>query len=229
MKTKLFAFLSAFFLMTAMINAQSSETRNVSSFSELEIGGVFNVYLSQGNKEEVKIEAPAEYMDRIITKNDGNRLVLKLDKKWSTKNMKKISIYVTFKNLEALENGGVGNLKSDGTLTFDNLYFKNSAVGNTDLSLEAKSIDAKFSSVGNITLSGNVNDMTIKNTSVGSLKASNLKVGKLDIENRAVGSTEIYAEQELSIDNESVGSLRYKGNATIKKLNSSGIGKVKKM
>jgi len=229
MKSKLFSLLVLFFLSSAVMVAQSSDKRKVGSFSELKIAGVFDVHLSQGNTEMVEIQAPDHVIDDIITENKGGRLTVKMREKKNYKNLKKVKVFISFKNLDYLENANVGSLKSDGTLSFNKLDLKITAVGNTDLDIEAKSIDADISAVGNTQLTGNVNKMSIRNKSVGNFRASDLKVDHLEIRSTAVGNTEVYAEKEISIHNSGIGGLRYKGNATIKELNSSGIGKVRKM
>ncbi|MEL6922595.1 MAG: head GIN domain-containing protein [Bacteroidota bacterium] len=221
--------LCSLLLSISIITAQKTETRSVDSFSKLEIGGVFAIELKQGNEESVVIEARADQMAYIITESRGDKLVVKMKDKENYKKWDDVKVTVNFKSLDYLNNNGVGSLKSIGTLKFDNLELKNASVGKTKLTLQANKVDANISSVGNTELSGTVKTMRIKNSSVGNLRASDLKVDYLDIRNSAVGSAEVYAEKELSITNEGVGGLRYKGNAVVKEMNSSGLGRIRKM
>ncbi|HTM92542.1 MAG TPA: DUF2807 domain-containing protein, partial [Flavisolibacter sp.] len=78
---------------------------NVSSFDALKASGVYESRLSQGNKESVKIEADENLQEYFNVRNDGNKLVIDMDK-LNNKNLKgksKTKVYVTFKNLKELE------------------------------------------------------------------------------------------------------------------------------
>ena len=84
-----------------------SVTRDVtvSSFSALEASGVYELKLSQGSKESVKIEADENLQDLFQVHNEGSKLVIDM-KKLEHKNLNihdKIRIYVTFKNLKSME------------------------------------------------------------------------------------------------------------------------------
>ena len=231
MKKLLIAFLSL--IMFVGINntfAQSQrETRNIKAFSKLELGGVFEVQIRQGDKEKLELEANPRLLEYVIVKNEGNRLIVKMREKSHFKKMKKIKIYVTITDIDELEISTVGNVESVGTLNLDKLYLRNHGVGNLDLKLNAKQLNAKISAVGNIRLAGNIDVVEIDNKSVGNLEAFDLKANKLTIDNRGVGSAEVYASKEISINSSGVGSLYYKGDATVKSLNSRGIGKIKKL
>src|SRR3954471_5806291 len=84
-----------------------SVTRDVpvSSFESLKASGVYELKLSQGNKETVKIEADENLQQYFNVHNDGNKLVIEMEKlKNKNLNVKtKMKVYVTFKNLKELE------------------------------------------------------------------------------------------------------------------------------
>ena len=72
----------------------------VSSFSELKASGVYELRLSQGDKESVKIEADENLQDLFQVKNEGNKLVIDMKKlkNINLKSKNKMRVYVTFKN-----------------------------------------------------------------------------------------------------------------------------------
>ncbi len=205
------------------------ENRTVESFSSIDIGGVLNVYLTQGDTESVTVEADENLLDLIITENRGNTLVVKLKKGVDIKKAKEKNVYITLRSIDELEVGGVVNVKTTNALTADAFDLDIGGVGNTDLELRCNQLDAKASMVGNLTLRGAVQEANIKNGGVGSLKAFDLKVDRLTIKNSGVGSAEVQAQDEISITSSGVGSVRYKGDAAVKELSTSGVGKVKKM
>src|SRR4029079_6231395 len=124
----------------------------VSSFNALQASGVYELKLSQGNKESVKIEADENLQEYFNVHNDGNKLVIDMEKlkDKNLKNTGKMRGYVTFKNLKELSLKTVGNVSSEEQLSFEDLDLNTKSVGNVDLNLTAKKLDLDNKGVGNI-------------------------------------------------------------------------------
>lgn len=194
----------------------------VKPFDELSIGGVFSVLVSQGNKEQLRIEADDNLQDLFEVKNEGSKLVISMKKDVSFQNKdskNKMKVYITFRNLKTMELKTVGNISSEGNLSFDNLKIENMSVGSVNMNLTAKTLDIENKSVGNFTLTGKANKAIIKHNGVGSFKASNLVVQTMDIEASGVGSAEVNAEKELKVKDSFLGKVSNKGSATVKRMN----------
>jgi len=189
----------------------------VQPFDELEASGVFNVVLTQGNKEAVKIEAEDNLQQLFEVKNEGKKLIVSMKKDSHFDSKKKIIVYITFKSLKSMDLKMVGNLTSDGSLTFDNLALNNKSVGSVELKLAAQKLDINNKSVGNLKLSGKAENAVIKSNSVGSIKASDLTVQTMDIDNDGVGSAEVNAAKEIKVRESFLGKVRNVGAATIRK------------
>jgi hypothetical protein len=198
-------------------------TRDVSitSFDVLKASGVYELKLSQGNKESVKIVADENLQEYFNVHNDGNKLVIDMDKlKHKNLNSKnKMKVYVTFKKLKELELKTVGNVGSEDQLSFEDLDLTNKSVGNVDLKLTANKLDMENSSVGNVKLSGKAQDAVIKNSGVGSLEAGSFIVQTMNIENTGVGSAEVYADKNLKVKDSFLGKVKNRGSATPRKMN----------
>lgn len=200
-----------------------SVTRDVtvSSFSALEASGVYELKLSQGNKESVKIEADENLQQYFNVHNEGNKLVIDMEKlkNKNLKNAHKMKVYVTFKSLNSLDLKTVGNVSSEEQLSFDNLDLNTKSVGNVDLKFTAKKLDLENKSVGNVKLSGKADEAVVKNTGVGSFQAGNFVVQTMNIENSGVGSAEVNAEKDLKVKDNFLGKVKNKGAANIRKMN----------
>ena len=188
----------------------------VQSFSELKASGVFSIYLEQGNTESVKIEADDNFQPLFEVKNEGSRLVIKMQDHISfktKKGSKGMKVYITFKTLKNMDLNMVGSVSADKMLTFEDLAITNNSVGSIHLNLSARSVNIKNESVGTITLSGKADEAIIKNNGVGSLKAYDFIVQKMDINNSGIGSAEVNAEKELKVKDNFMGKVTNKGNA----------------
>jgi hypothetical protein len=192
---------------------------SISPFSKLKASGVYELKLSQGDKESLLIEADENLQALFIVKNEGNQLVIEM-KKLKNVNLKaktKLRIHLTFKNITDLELSTVGNVRSDEQLTFNNLELDSKSVGNVDLKLTANEINVNNSSVGNITLSGKAQTATMINNGVGNLDAGDFVVQTMNIDNSGVGNAYVNAEKELKVKDSFLGKVKNKGAAPMKK------------
>ena len=193
----------------------------VSSFDALKASGIYELKLSQGAKEAVKIEADENLQDLFQVHNEGSKLVIDM-KKLEHKNLKihdKIRIYVTFKNLKSMEFSTVGNVNSEEALTFNNLELDNRSVGHVNLNLTADKVEIKNTSVGNVKLSGKAQEAVVRNSGVGSIQAGDFVVQTMNIENTGVGHAEVNAEKNIKVKDSFLGKVRNKGAAHIRRMN----------
>ena len=187
----------------------------------MKASGVYELKLSQGSTESVKIEADENLQDLFTVKNEGSKLVIDM-KKMDNKNLKaktKMKVYVTFKDLKSLELSTVGNVNTDKTFNFNDLTITSSSVGNISLKLSGDKITLKNSSVGNIELEGKAQTAEFKNSGVGNLDAGDFVVQNLEIDNSGVGNAEVNAAKDLKVSDTMLGKVKNKGAATAKKSN----------
>jgi len=192
---------------------------SVNSFDELDASGVFNLQLSQGDKETLRIEADDNLMDLFIVENEGSTLTIKMKKNSYFNSKKQLKVYVTFKTLKSMNLGMVGGTSSDEKLKFADLKLKNQSVGSVSLNMTLQTLNMENQSVGSVKLEGSAENAVVKNNSVGSINAGNFVVQKMDIENNGVGSATVNAEKELKYSDSFLGKVSNKGNATVKKKN----------
>ena len=191
----------------------------VRSFDELDASGVFNLQLSQGDKETLRIEADDNLMDLFIIENEGSTLKIKMKKNSNFNSKKQLKVYITFRNLKSMNLGMVGGTSSDDKLKFTDLKLKNQSVGSVSLNMTLQTLNMENQSVGSVKLEGSAENAVVKNNSVGSINAGNFVVQKMDIENNGVGSATVNAEKELKYTDSFLGKVSNRGNATVKKKN----------
>lgn len=222
---------SMFLLATTVFSQKDKETKiegsgnvvtkdvAIQPFDQLEASGVFNVVLTQGNKESLKIEAEDNLQPLFEIKNEGSKLMVVMKKDSHFNSKKKMTAYVVFKNLKSMDLKMVGNVSSEGNLNFGDLSLANKSVGSVDLALNAQKLDINNKSVGNLRLSGKAENAIIRSNSVGAIKASDLLVQTMDIDNDGVGSAEVNAVKELKVKDSFLGKVRNAGSATAKRIN----------
>jgi hypothetical protein len=115
MKTIKNALLLGSLFIAGVSFAQKTETRNVSNFSKLEIGGSFDALLWQGNETVVKITSENIDTKKILTVADGNTLRISLEN--GNYHNTRIKVEVTYKSLDAIDKTGSGNLSCESDLS----------------------------------------------------------------------------------------------------------------
>lgn len=228
-------FAAAFALFaTASATAQKSDhetvegngksvTRDVpvSAFDALKASGVYELKLSQGDKEAVKIEADENLQRYFNVHNEGATLVVDMEKlkNVNLKHSNKMRVYVSFKKLKELDLKTVGSVAAEKELNFGDLEIKNASVGKVDLALSANTVKLANSSVGKVILAGKAQNAVFTNSGVGSLDAGDFVVQTMDIENSGVGGATVNAEKNLKVKDNMLGRVKNKGAAPVRKNN----------
>jgi len=191
----------------------------VKSFDELSASGVFELKLSQGDKEQVKIEAEDNLMELFTVENNGSKLDIHMKKDVDLNTKKKMTVYVIFKNLKSIDLQMVGGTSSEEQLKFSDLKLKNQSVGSVNLDMTLQTLNLENESVGSLKLKGSADNAIIKSNGVGGVNAADFIVQKMDIENNGVGGATVNAEKELKVSDSFLGKVNNKGNATAKRKN----------
>ena len=206
-------------------NVQTQE-RPISTFDKIEINGVFNVFLSQGDKEQVKVETDENLQSLIVSSVTNNVLSVTMRDSASIGKMKKINIYISVVHLSSITTNGVGKLKCTSPIKVSALSLDCKGVGLTELNVEGDKLSVNSETVGELKLSGTMKETSIKHSGLGLINAFGLLNEKLNLDVDGIGAAEVYASKDLTITSNGVGGVRYKGNPAVKRIKNEGIGKV---
>jgi hypothetical protein len=200
---------------------------DVSSFNSVRAEGLYELVLLQGDKESVKIEADDNLQDLFKVSNDGGTLVIDMPElKNSNINFNdedrhhklNLKVYVTFKQLSALNVGIIGTVRCTTPLKVDAFKIDSKNVGNIELQLNADKLTVTNKGVGNITLSGSATDAIITNAGVGKFDGENLIVQTMNIDNSGVGNADVHVEKDLKIKQSFLGKVENSGKAKERKM-----------
>jgi hypothetical protein len=203
------------------------ETREVSNFSKLDIGGAFKVYLSQGDEEKLTIEADDKEIKDVKTEVVGNKLKIYLDSDWGVR-LHEITIYLKFKNLDFIEFSGAVEVNSEVPLTFNDLGMDVSGAAELTMNFKADKLDAEFSGASEVDFSGNCKSGDLELSGASDFDAQGLEFQDLDVEVSGASDAKVWATGTLKIDASGASSIRYKGSPKVS-LDESGASSVKPM
>lgn len=203
------------------------QERNISSFSGLEVGGAFRVFLTQGDEEKLVVEADENLLDIIETKVRGGTLIISTNE--NIKQFKTMNIYLTFKDIDDMEISGACHLSGENKFRFNDLDLDCSGASEVDIKLSANSLNMDISGASSVDLFGSAERISLDISGASSLDAYELEMVDCDIEVSGAANARISVNNELSAEVSGASKLRYKGNPKIISHEVSGAGSLKKV
>ncbi len=197
----------------------------VKAFSELEIAGVFDIVILQGDAAKVVVEADDNLMELFQIENKGNRLIVDMTGTFEDK--KTNTVYITITELEKLSYSGVGDLSTTGSITLKALDCDIAGVGDLQLEVNCTDLHVNFTGVGDVMLSGTGNKATYELSGVGDLEADELKTKVVSLTLSGVGDAKVNASDEIKVNLTGLGDVKYSGSPEKKDLSNAGMGKIK--
>ena len=236
-------------LLSTTVFTQETETRKLSSFTKLDVGGSFDVILESGTEESAKIVAEGVSLDKIVTEVKGNTLEAYM-KNGNYRNIR-VKVYITYKRLEAIDKSGSGKLTCNSNLTGSAFKLTSGGSGNTVITkkieasqvtlsntgsgsvkldaLETDDADLHSSGSGNVEIGeGHAKKQAIQISGSGNVNAYGLKTIECMASVSGSGSIEISVSQSLQGTIVGSGNINYKGDAQITKSATAGSGRIHK-
>jgi hypothetical protein len=223
-------------LLLLGINSAFADTqdRHLSGFHALNLTSSFDVYITQGSTESVKVDAPSDIINRIITEVNGDVLTVRTKNEtfnwgnWFSNNHKKIIIYVSVKDIRGISISGSSDVFFKDGLHADKLELKISGSGDVTGKLNVKDLECGISGSGDIVLAGTAQTSTVSINGSGDFKARELVTAATTIRVSGSGDATVNATQKLEARVSGSGDIRYTGGANHVSTSSSGSGDVHK-
>ena len=203
----------------------TTETRNVKDFTGVKTSTAIDIYLTQGNKFEVVVEADDNLIEHIVTEVKDEVLNVYFDRVSITRASKRI-VHVTMKEIDYIKASSAGDVYGQTPVKTDHLKISTSSAGDVKLEVYAKSLDLSTSSSGDITLSGEADYLEASTSSAGDIKAYELTVKEADITASSAGDVKITVTERLKARASSAGDIYYMGNPDKVDARSSSAGDV---
>jgi hypothetical protein len=182
----------------------TKETREVSSFTGLDAGGAFTIYLSQGNATKVVVESEAKHIDKIITKvNNG---ILEISSK-GIKSSDKMNVYVTSAEISFIDVHGASSLEGITSLQGSTMKIKASGAADATLELYYDELFTDVSGAASLTITGEANTHTTKVSGAGNLSGSGLATAVTKATASGAGSANVNATSKVVSNTQGAGTV----------------------
>ncbi len=199
-----------------------TKERDVSGFSGITISGVFDVYISQGDKEELKIETDDNIQQYIIS--DVRKGILNIQITGNIKRLKTLNVYITIKELNSLIILGANNVTVSSAITTDNLEIYLSGESNLTLNVLAKKMECDITDAGIANISGNADFFDIRVADDAELNSFDLQTKICKLKASGYSQVKINVVDKLDMIVTGDGNVYYKGSPEITNRIFSGSG-----
>jgi len=234
-------YLTAFFLLTTAFSFTACEkdvlrgkgevvsrTRTVGSYDAINMGGEFEVYLTQGPAKDIILEGQENVLAELMTTTRNNQLEIKYNKH-NVKIDKPVKVYLTTPNLTEVNLSGSNTVRGLTDWQVNDLKLSSSGSGSINLTLiNANNIQSKVSGSGEITLNGIANKHELDISGSGKLKAYSLTTKISDINISGSGKAELTVTEQLIAKISGSGDVYYKGSPGTVNTSISGSGSIHK-
>ncbi|HWD86532.1 MAG TPA: head GIN domain-containing protein [Mucilaginibacter sp.] len=210
---------------------QKTEDRHLSGFNALDVGGPFDVRLTQGQTESVKVEAPEDLMSHITTEVvDGT---LKVYNKHNDMfhwgdifHHRKVLVYVVIKDVNSIVVSGSGDVTFRDGLHADKMNLHVSGSGDVDGELEVKNLETGISGSGDVKLTGHAETSAVRVSGSGDYSARGLITSNTDVHVSGSGDAKIYASNKVDASVSGSGDISYSGHPKNVYKSKSGSGDI---
>ncbi|MBK0378150.1 head GIN domain-containing protein [Mucilaginibacter segetis] len=213
------------------LNQNDTQDRHLSGFNAVSVAGSFDVYITQGSSESVKVEAPSDVIDRIITEVDGG--VLKIYTKNNThfnwgKNRKMV-IYVALKDVKDISLAGSGDIFFKDGLRAPSLSLKLAGSGDITGKLDVNKLESSIAGSGDITLTGRAQNSSIRVVGSGDYTANSLTTVTAAVSIAGSGDARVNVSEKLDASVMGSGDVHYTGSVKNISTSKSGSGSISRM
>jgi hypothetical protein len=227
---KIIAFVVLLINMAFGLNAQNREERTVKGeFSELQVSSGVDLFVKQGDKPEIVVEADNDVLDDVKTELKGNTLNVYFSRERGLFNWlgsKSARVYVTAQKIVRLSSSGGANLKSVGAIKADKLEILASGGGDAKVSLDASEVLLNASGGGDITAEGTTDFLEAQASGGADIKARELHARKVVATSSGGADVYVYASESIEASASGGADVDYYGSAKVTKISESGGGEV---
>jgi len=236
---KLILALSSIFILSAVmaqdkiVNDPNAQVRTVTTFHGIKVATGIHLFLTQGNEEKVAVSADSkESRDRIVTEviNGVLKIYYENNHDWysSDNRNRNLRAYVSCKMLDELRASSGAHVEVDGTIQSGTLALDFSSGASFKGAVNVKGIKVDASSGAHSMISGTADDIRASTSSGSHIDASALVTNECDANASSGGHFEVTVNKSLTASASSGGHIDYKGDASVKTINTSSGGRVSK-
>ncbi|MBK6381086.1 MAG: DUF2807 domain-containing protein [Chitinophagaceae bacterium] len=213
-----------------VVDANASVRNLTGQFDAIKVSGGIDLYLSQADNVAIAVSAGNEnYKEGIKTViEDGTlKIFYKGENSWRKKD-RKMRVYVSFKDIKKLEASGACDVIVTGSISTASLAIQMSGACDFSGSVKAAVLKLNLSGASDAKISGTAGTAFIESSGASDVKAYDLVTDICKVNVSGASDVFITVNNELTASATGASDIKYKGNALVKEMKSSGASSVSK-
>ena len=203
----------------------TSRTIDLSGVTSVVSGANFEVHVKTGGPAQAKVTMDDNLVDRVQATVSGNELRLGI-KPGNTVRNATLRAEVTVSRLDRLAANGASHATLDSTVTGPALKLSVEGASQITGPVGVDRLDASESGASVLTLSGSAGSMHLESVGTSQLHGADLAVRDLDAVLSGVSQATVTVNNTLAVTADGVSVLRYRGNPTITRQDTSGVSSI---
>lgn len=211
--------LLLFGLLPKLASAQSSETRNLEYFSEVDFEGHGSIYLIKGSENKIELQSSGRIdLADIKTRIEDNTLVISYETDSQFPNLEvlpKINVYLTYTSLESLIVAGKIKVQTQEPITAPEFSLQAEGYITGALEVDVINFDLEAEGYARIKVSGKANTQRIRLEGLGKIRAEELVSKEVDIEIDGSSYISLFVSEALFATVQGQAHLEFSGDPRI--------------
>ncbi|MCK9167239.1 MAG: DUF2807 domain-containing protein [Bacteroidales bacterium] len=172
----------------------TTERSNPGTFTEIEIGGILNVRLIQGDEHAIQIETDENLQDKVITNVKNNRLEIHTE---NIEKATKLEITIICPTVTKIIASGASNIDSESIFPVEKLALEFTGAAEGNLKIEAsQSIDALISGACTLKLEGKTPQLDAVISGASKLNATEMSANVVTLKVSGASKATAYATEK---------------------------------
>ncbi|HKG05134.1 MAG TPA: head GIN domain-containing protein [Pedobacter sp.] len=215
-------FIAAALLMLSakFVSAQENQDVAITGFNEVSVSSGIDLYLTQSNSENIRINAHPELLKNVVVEKQGSNLVIRYKDKISWNRLMKgqsTKVYVNYKILQAISASGGSDVFMQNTLKTDKLAIRVSGGSDIEANVIAKDVEIHASGGSDIDIKGSATNMEAHSSGGSDIDALGFIVENARVSASGGSDANIHVTKALEANANGGSDVSYKGNPSVKK------------
>lgn len=207
-------------------------TFDLRDFDELEVGGIYNVFITQGEDYKIEVKGKDRYKREVLIKQYGN--VLEIDmagRKWDLlKDLDdefRLDVFITMPGLEKINSKGLSYFEIKD-FEVDDIDIDLGGASSGEMNLDAKELRIYLNGASSLDLEGVSKYLEVDVSGASTLKAYDHESATVEVSASGASNVRVNANRRLSVDANGLSTVRYKGAAEVNVINEDELSTVKR-
>jgi hypothetical protein len=224
-------------LSSAALAQTDSETRDLSDFDSIEVGGGIHLTLTQGTEFSVEVTAEDGDLSKLITEVRGDTLRIHREwpeswggwrgRDWNDWEDEDYSASITLPALEFLQVSGGTDVETTNTFTGEKFTLRASGGSDIVLAVEVDTLRVDTSGGSDVDISGTANRLRAESSGGSDLDAADLVAKEADIRSSGGSDARVSVTDSIIADASGGSDIHYTGDPQYKDIDTSGSGDVR--